>query len=139
MFLNYLLRNRIDNKLYILGFVVAVLGYSCWQPIEDVLQFGEQNQGKVFFISMAFSFCCYTSAYMFSRWDSWRWFPMVVVFICIGRLIKEFLFLGFPDDDPTKYDWLDYAGGLTTPFVVFNYYIKYRHKKFKQKNSFIKK
>lgn len=137
MFLKYLLRNRIDNKLYMLGFFIAVLGYSLWQPIEEVLEFGEQNQGKVFFISIAFSFCCYTSAYMFSKWDSWRWFPMVVVFICLGRLIKELLFLGFPDDDPTKYDIIDYISSLLTLWVVFNYYIKYQYNK--RKNNSISK
>ncbi len=118
-----------------LGFVIAVCGYSLWKPLEDALEFSEQNQGKIFFISIAFSFACYTSAYMFSKWNKWRWFPMIVVLICIGRVIKELLYLFFPEDDPTKYNIIDYINGLITFWIVFNYYIKYRHKKYNTKKT----
>ena len=135
MFLKYLLSKNIDNKLFILGFFFAIIAYSFWQPIEGILEFSEHNYGKIHFISIAFAFACYTSAYMFSVWDSWRWFPMIVVFICISRIVKELLFLGFPDDDPTKYDYIDYINALITVWIVFNYYIRWKFKRYKARNT----
>lgn len=130
-FLDYLLKNNISNKLYLLGFVIAVMSYSFWQPLEDALKFSENNQGSVFFIGIAFAFCCYTSAYMFSNWNKWRWFPMFVTLICLSRLFKELYYVVDEQADPTQYDIFDYINSLITLFIVFNYYISYRHKKYK--------
>ena len=131
-FLNYLANNNISNKLYGLGFAIAVVSYSCWQPIEEMFKFSQENEGKVFFIGIAFSFCCYTSAYMFTKWNKWRWFPMFVTLICLSRLGKELYYLYNPALDPTKYDVFDYINFLITIFIVFNYYVKHRYKKFKE-------
>lgn len=125
--LDYLLKNNIDNKLFMLAFFVAFVSYSFWQPIEEMLEFAEHNKGSVFYIGIAFSFCCYTSAYMFTKWDKWRWFPMFVVLICIGRLLVEVLFVT-NGGDPEAYDYTDYINFLITPFIVFNYYVSYRYK-----------
>lgn len=130
MFIYYLLKNNIANKLYMLGFVVAVLSYSFWVDIESMLEFTDEQSGSFFYIGIAFSFCCYTSAYMFSKWDKWRWFPMIVVFICLSRFIKEIYYLYYPDE-VTKYDWFDYINFLVTLWIVFNYYIKHRYKQWK--------
>ena len=131
-FIDYLIRNNIDNKLYSLAFFVAVISYSCWQPIEGAFEFSEEHEGLVFFIGIAFSFSCYASAYMFSKWDKWRWFPMFVSLICVSRLLRELYFIYDPTSDPTKYNAFDYIDFLITIFIVFNYYIKYRYKKYKE-------
>ena len=133
--INYLLKNNISNKLYVLGFVVAVITYSAWQPLEGVFDFAEKNKGSIFYIGIAFSFCCYTSAYLFTKWDKWRFFPMFAVFICISRFLGEVYFVF--DDDPKveNYEMFDYISFLITIFIVFNYYIKYRTKKFKDENK----
>lgn len=131
----YLLKNNISNKLYMLGFVAAFVSYSLWQPIEEMLDFADKNKGGVFYIGTAFSFCCYTSAYLFTKWNKWRWFPMFVVLICLSRLLVEIYFLFDEDPQPEKYDYFDYVSFLITIFIVFNYYIKHRvnEKKLKEK------
>ena len=131
MFLQYLLRNNFSNKLYLLGFVVAVLSYSLWYEAEVLFNIKDENEGAIFYIGIALSFCCYTSAYMFSKWDKWRWFPMFAFFICLGRLTKEIYIVNYPYDVETHDLW-DYINFLLTIFIVFNYYIKYQHKKFKE-------
>ena len=90
--IKFILKNNISNKLYTLGFVVAIISYSLWQPLEGMMQLAEDKSGSIFYIGIAFSFCCYTSAYLFTKWDKWRWFPLFVVLICIGRLLSEVLF-----------------------------------------------
>lgn len=124
-----LLKNNISNKLYLLGFFVAVISYSFWQPIEGVLEFSKKNEGTVFFIGIAFSFCCYTSAYLFEKWKIWRWFPLFVVLICLGGFLTEVLFLFDKDANPEKYELYDYINFLITIFIVFNYYVKHRMSK----------
>ena len=131
-----LLSNNISNKLYLLGFVTAFISYSFWQPIEGLLKFGEENQGAVFYIGIAFSFCCYTSAYMFTKWNKWRFFPMFAFLVCLSRLSKEVYFLIYPTNDVTKYDVFDYISFLLTVFIMFNYYVKFR---IEQKKPPIKK
>ena len=111
-FLNYLIKNNIDNKLYSLAFAVAIISYTFWQPLEDFMLFADENKGKLFFIGISFSFCCYTSAYMFTKWEKWRWFPMFVFFICLSRLGKELYYLHDVDLDPEKYDVFDYLNCL---------------------------
>lgn len=111
------------------------MAYTAWQPIESALDFAEENQGSIFYIGIAFSFCCYTSAYLFTKWDSWRWFPMFVVFICISRFLVEVAFLVDDEPDVEKYDMFDYISFLITIFIVFNYYIKYRFKQMKNETN----
>lgn len=131
MFLKFLLINNIDNKLYGLGFVFAIIAYSFWKPIEDMAGFSEENSGTVYFLCIALSFACYTSAYMFSKWDSWRFFPMFVALICISRVFSEIYFVFYPLENPDEYNLFDYINFLITIFVVFNYYVKHRHKEYK--------
>lgn len=130
MFIDYLLKNNIGNKLYLLGFVVAVISYSFWVDVESMLQFTEAQQDSFFYIGIAFSFCCYTSAYMFTKWYKWRWFPMIAFSICLSRLFKEIYYLYYPSKI-TDYDWFDYINFLITLWIVFNYYIKHRYKQWK--------
>lgn len=134
MFIRYLLRNNVANKLYMLGFVVAVISYSFWVDVESMLQFTEEQQGSFFYIGIAFSFCCYTSAYMFTKWDKWRWFPMIVFFICLSRLSKEIYYLYYPEQID-QYDWFDYANFLVTIWIVFNYYVKHQYKLWKKSQN----
>lgn len=130
MFLDWILRNNISNKLYLLGFSMAVIGYTSWQPMEEMMNFSKEIEGSLFYIFIAFSFCCYSSAYMFTKWNKWRWFPMFVTLICVSRLLKEFYYLIYPEY-VGEYDIFDYINFLITIWIVFNYYIRFQYKKFK--------
>lgn len=134
MFLAFLLRNNISNKLFMLGFVIAIISYSAWHQIEDSLNIKEINKGCVFYIGISFAFICYASAYMFSKWNKWRWFPLYVTLICISRLIKEFYYLIYPEEI-TDHDIFDYINMLITIYIVFSYYIKHRHKQYIEEND----
>ncbi len=134
MFLKYLLKNNIANKLYVLGFCVAILSYSLWKQTEEMLNFSEENEGAIYFIGIAFSFCCYTSAYMFTKWNKWRYFPMIAFSICLSRFFKEIYLLYYPEEVET-YDFFDYFNFLVTVWIVFNYYVKQRHKEFKKSSE----
>ena len=131
MFVNYLLRNNISNKLYMLGLAVAILSYSLWKQTEEMMNFAEENEGALFFIGIAFSFCCYTSAYMFAKWDKWRYVPMIAFSICVSRFVKEIYLLSYPDEVEV-YDIYDYINFLTTLWIMFIYYVRYRNNKFKE-------
>ena len=135
MFIQYLLRNNFANKLYMLGFVVAVIAYTFWKQTEDMLNFSEENEGAIYFIGIAFSFCCYTSAYLLTKWDKWRWFPMLAFLVCVSRFIKEIYLLYYPSK-VAPYDYFDYFNFLLTIYIVFGYYTKHQHEKYKkQKNK----
>ena len=112
-----------------LGFVVAIITYLCWQPIEGLMELAEEKKGSIWFIGIAFSFCCYTSAYLFEKWKIWRWFPLFVVLIYLGRFLTEVLFLFDKDANPEKYELYNYINFLITIFIVFNYYVKHRMSK----------
>lgn len=128
MFIDFLLRNNISNKLYILGFISAVTAYSLWQPLEELTNL---SKGSIFYIGIAFSFACYSSAYMFTKWDKWRWFPMFVTFICLSRVGSEVYFSLYPDENPEKYNIFDYINFLITIWIVFSYYLKWQFNKYK--------
>lgn len=131
MFIKYLLKNNIDNKLYGLGFCIAVLGYTFWKQTEEMLNFSKENEGAVYFICIAFSFCCYTSAYLITKWDKWRWFPLLAFLVCVSRLLKELYLLYYPLE-PDVYDFFDYINFLVTIYIVFGYYVKHRYDVFKK-------
>ena len=130
-FIDYLLRNKIDNKLYTLAFFIAVISYSAWQPLEKLINISKENKGSIFYIGIAFSFCCYTSAYMFTKWEKWRWFPMFVFLICLSRLSKEVFYLFQDKPKVDEYDLFDYINFLITIFIVFNYYVKWQYENYK--------
>jgi hypothetical protein len=131
-FINYILRNKIDNKLYLLGFLFAIIAYSLWKPLEDMLGFVEENEGSVYFLCIAMSFFCYTSAYLFTKWNSWRFFPMFVALICVTRVLNEIYFMAYPENNPEEYNIFDYINFLITVWVVFNYYVKHQQTLYKE-------
>ncbi len=135
MFIDYLLKNNIANKLYALGFVFAIIAYSFWQRVESMLKFTEENEGSVHFLCVALAFLCYTSAYMFTKWNKWRWFPMFVVLICFGSVCREIYFIKYPLEDPEQYSIVDYINFLLTIWIMFNSYVKYRLKKYKNEKK----
>ena len=133
MFIKHLLKNNISNKLYAFGFVFAVIGYSLWQQIEDVLSFTEENEGSVHFLCLSLSFACYTSAYMFTKWDKWHYFPLFVSLICVSRVGNEIYLIVNPTANPEAYNIFDYINFLLTIWVVFNYYVRHRLKQYNKK------
>ncbi len=135
MFLKFLIKNNIDNKLYLLGFILAIIAYSFWKPIENYMEFSEENSGTIFYLGIALSFCCYTSAYMFTKYDTWRFLPMFVTLICLSRVGSEIYYIRFPNDNPENYSIFDYINFLITIWVVFNYYVKWKHDKYKKNET----
>lgn len=119
-----LLANNISNKLYMLGFAFAYAGYSYWHKIEDAINLPEEKHGAIWGLCIAFAFLCYTSAYLFTNWNKWRWFPLFVVLICITRVITEIYFLFDDDYNPEKYDIFEYISFLLTIYIVISYWIK---------------
>lgn len=107
-----------------LGFAFAYVGYSHWQSIEDKINLPPEKHGAIWGLCIAFSFLCYTSAYLFTKWDKWRWFPLFVVLICISRVTTEAYFLIDDNPDPEKYDIWEYISFLLTVYIVFSYWIK---------------
>lgn len=122
-FSDFILRNKIDNKLFLLGFMFAMLGYSAWQPLEKTLGFSEENEGIIYFLCIALSFLCYTSAYLFTKWDSWHYFPLFVAVICFSRFLNEIYYMVYPLENPDEYNIFDYINFLITIWIIFNYYV----------------
>ena len=133
--IDYLTDNNTSNKLYALGFVFAIVGYSWWSDIESLVNIPEHKKGVIWGLCIALAFLCYTSAYLLTKWNKWRWFPLFVVLICISRVGAEFIFIIDKNPTPEKRELYDYISFLITIFIVFNYYVKHRVKQFKTKND----
>lgn len=131
MFVKYLLDNNYANKIYMLGFCAAVISYSFWKQTEEMLQFSKENEGSIFYIGIAFSFCCYTSAYLINKWNKWRWIPLIAFLVCVSRFTREVYLLYYPEET-SEYNMLDYLNFLLTVYMVFNYYMHHRRKQFKK-------
>lgn len=125
-FIEWLLRNKFDNKIFILGFVFAVLGYSGWAVMGRWLEWSEIDSYKIFFICISLSFFFYTLAYFLTKYKEWRWFPMFVTLVCLSRVSQEV----FYPEMATEYDWWEYFNFVLNIFIVVFYYIRYRFKEF---------
>ena len=132
-FIFWLLKHKLDNLIFALGFIFAVVGYSFWKPLEEI--FNIENEGSVYYICISISFFFYTSAYFLTKYNTWRFFPMFVSMVCFARIIQEI----FYPEAALTYDWLEYLYFVLTIFIVLGYYIKYQFKKFKQHYTSSKK
>ena len=125
-FISYLIKNDYSNKIFILGFIVAIAGYSFWKPIRDAFFLSEEACYQIHFICVSLSFFFYTLAYLLSKYDKWRWFPLFVTMVCLSRVLQEIFY-------PTlsqEYEWLEYFNFALNVGIVLFYYIKYKRKKF---------
>lgn len=127
-FILWLLNNNMANKIFMLGFVFAFIGYSFWKPIGDILKLTEEGSYQVHFICVSISFFFYTFAYFLSKYDKWRWYPMFVTLICFSRVVQEMF---YPELAQT-YQWLEYFNFVLTFFIVVFYYVKHQRTKFKE-------
>ena len=125
-FILYLVKNRVENFIFILGFIFAVIGYSLWHPLGVLLDITEEQSYSIFYICIAMSFFFYTFAYFLTKYDSWRWFPMFVYLVCLSRVFVEFT----PYEDKQLHDLIEYGMFVLTMFIVFVYYVQYRYKKY---------
>ena len=128
-FVLWLLKRRAENTFFSLGFLFAFIGYSFWKPIEDLFLVNPENEGTAFYVCISISFFFYTMAYFLSKYDKWRWFPMFVTSICFGRIIQELFYPLLSQ----SYDWLEYFYFVLTAFIVFFYWVKHQHQKYKTK------
>ncbi len=137
-FIIYLIKNRIENFIFVMGFIFAMIGYSFWKPLGIMLNLSEEQSYSVFYICISVSFFFYTFAYYLTKYHKWRWFPMFVYLVCLSRVILE---ITSPEDESTKeyvqaYDLAEYALFILTIFIVFVYYVQFRYRKFlKYKNE----
>jgi len=129
-FIEWLIKHKCDNKIFLLGFIFAFTGYSFWKPLEEMLDI--EQEGSVYYICISISFFFYTFAYFLTKYNTWRFFPMFVSMVCLARVIQEI----FYPEAALTYDWLEYLYFVLTIFIVFGYYLKYQFGKFK--NSFHK-
>ena len=89
-FILYLLKKRVENFVFILGFIFAIIGYTLWHPLGIVLNLSEEQSYSVFYICISVSFFFYTFAYYLTKYHKWRWFPMFVYLVCLSRVFVEF-------------------------------------------------
>jgi len=130
-FIYYLLRNKLENFIFFLGFVFAIAGYTLWKPLGILLNLTDEQSYSIFYVCIAVSFFCYTFAYYLTKYHKWRWFPMFVYLICGSRVVLE---ITRPEDSQT-FDLIEYGMFVLTIFIVFCYYIKFRYKKYNEENN----
>ncbi len=130
-FILYLIKNRLENFIFFLGFIFAVIGYSLWHPLGIILNLTDEQSYSIFYICISISFLFYTFAYYLSKYYQWRWFPMFVYLVCLSRVILE---ITRPEDSQT-YDIAEYIVFLLTVFIVVGYYLKFKYKKYKEENE----
>ena len=130
-FILYLIKNRLENFIFFLGFIFAVIGYSLWHPLGIILNLTDEQSYSIFYICISISFLFYTFAYYLSKYYQWRWFPMFVYLVCLSRVILE---ITRPEDSQT-YDIAEYIVFVLTIFIVVGYYLKFKYKKYKEENE----
>lgn len=120
-----MLKNRVENFIFILGFMFALIGYTLWHPLGVLLNFTDEQSYQIFYVCIAVSFFFYTFAYYLTKYHKWRWFPMFVYLVCLSRVFME---ITNPKDSQT-YDLVEYAMFVLTMFIVLVYYLKHRYRK----------
>tara|TARA_R110000803_G_scaffold76454_1_gene141059 strand:+ start:8530 stop:8958 length:429 start_codon:yes stop_codon:yes gene_type:complete len=130
-FILYLVRNRIENFIFILGFITAIIGYSLWHPLGILLNLTDEQSYSIFYICISISFFFYTFAYYLTKYHKWRWFPMFVYLVCLSRVFVELT----PYEDKQQHDIVEYGMFVITIFIVLTYYLRHKYKKFLKDES----
>tara|TARA_R110002051_G_scaffold306246_2_gene376670 strand:+ start:224 stop:658 length:435 start_codon:yes stop_codon:yes gene_type:complete len=126
VFILFLLKNKLENFFFFLGFVFAVIGYSFWKPVGVLLKMTLEESYNIFFVCIAAAFFFYTFGYFLTKYKRWRFFPMFVYLVCLARVGQQ----AFWPDAAREYDWIEYANFLVTGGIVLFYWLKYKHKQF---------
>ena len=131
-FIIYLIKNRLENFIFVLGFIFAVIGYSLWKPLGVILNFTEEQSYNIFYVCISVAFFFYTFAYYLTKYHKWRWFPMFVYLVCLSRVVLEIT----SPEDSRNYDLAEYGLFVLTILIVSSYYLKFRYSKYlKYKNE----
>lgn len=130
-FIDFLIKKKLENTIFGLGFAFAFIGYSLWKPIGEAFKLSEDMTYQVHFVCISISFFFYTLAYFLTKYDKWRWFPMFVTSICLGRVIQEMFYPVISQE----YDFLEYFYFILTAFIVLFYYLKHQYEQFKLKKN----
>jgi len=130
-FVEYLVSKRVENFIFFMGFIFAIMGYSLWKPLGILLNFTEEESYQIFFVCISVSFFFYTFAYFLTKYYEWRWFPMFVYLVCLSRVVLE----ATRPEDSQNYDLAEYGMFVLTMFIVFVYYLQYRHRKYKDEED----
>ncbi|MBV1952745.1 MAG: hypothetical protein KUG64_11200 [Cycloclasticus sp.] len=130
-FILYLVKNRVENFIFVLGFISAVIGYTLWHPLGVLLNMSEEQSYSIFYICISIAFFFYTFAYYLTKYNKWRWFPMFVYLVCLSRVFVEFS----PYEDKQTHDLVEYGMFVLTMFIVITYYLKWRYKKYKDEGN----
>ena len=130
-FILYLVKKSIENFVFILGFIFAIIGYTLWKPLGIALNLTDDQSYSVFYICISVSFFFYTFAYYLTKYHKWRWFPMFVYLVCLSRVFVEFSdVVGIQE-----HDIVEYAFFVVTIFIVVIHYVLYRYKKYLKRNE----
>ena len=125
-FIEYLVRNKVENFIFAMGFMFAIMGYTFWHPLGIMLNLTEEQSYHIFYICISVSFFFYTFAYFLTKYHKWRWFPMFVYLVCLSRVMIEITDF----DNVGQHDIIEYALFVLTIFIVFAAYVKFKYKKF---------
>lgn len=125
-FVFYLLKNRLENLIFMMGFIFAIMGYSLWHPLGVFLNMTEEESYSIFYICIAVSFFFYTFAYYLTKYDSWRFFPMFVYLVCLSRVFVELS----PYEDQAQHDLIEYGMFVVTIFIVVIYWLRHKYDKY---------
>ena len=125
-FIIYLVRKKVENFIFILGFVFAIIGYTLWHPLGVLLDVTEEQSYNIFYICISISFFFYTFAYFLTKYHKWRWFPQFVWMVCLSRVFVELS----PSENQNQNDLVEYGIFVLTIFIALTYYIKFRYNKY---------
>ena len=125
-FILYLIRSKVENFIFFLGFICAMIAYTSWKPLGVILNMSEVESYQIFYVLISVAFFFYTFAFFLVKYKKWRWFPMFVYLVCLSRVIVEVTDIA----SALNQDLLEYGMFAATVFIVFGYYFKYKYEKY---------
>ena len=130
-FILYLVKKRVENFVFFIGFVFAIMAYGFWEPLGVILNLTEYQSSQLFYVCISVAFFFYTFAYFLTKYYEWRWFPMFVYLVCGSRVALEISSI----ESSKTHDLIEYGFFVLTIFIVFGYWLKFKYKKYKNESN----
>ena len=130
-FIFFLLKNRLENFVFFLGFIFAIMAYGLWEPLAEKFNLTDDQGYQLFYVCISVSFFFYTFAYFLTKYYQWRWFPMFVYLVCGSRVFLEVTSI----EDSQTHSLIEYGLFVLTIFIVFGYWLKFKYKKHKENEN----
>ena len=105
---------KLDGFLFVLGFVIFVIGYKYFRPItiDSVLSATTVTA----FIAIFF----YAFDFILMRYQKMRFFYLFVITVFVLKQMQMY----FDPDATTRYEWLEYAYFVIAIGILVTYWIK---------------